>query len=221
MVTENQARQAAYMARQAAGATGGALMFSPTSTRLKSQELGEAGGRQYVIGGGASYQDIVYRPAGGVDEGLRLRDDQGRYLDPGAGAGATNVGMGADILGGLLGMGLPGGDYDFGDLLPGGAPFRVPDIPIGDVTTIKEWWTGTAKFAIVQDGMGKIRYFVTKKVKRRFLPDTFIWKEYRPKPPIVIGKELNSRNLNKAMRVFNRYNKLHKKLHKVFPHKRR
>jgi len=98
-----------------------------------------------------------------------------------------------------VGMGLPGGDYELSAIMPGGEPFRVPDLP--DREIVKRWWTGTAEFAI--DNTGQV--WVAKKIRRRGLPDTYIWKKVTKRRATVIGKELNRKNLNKAMAVLKRY----------------
>lgn len=122
---------------------------------------------------------------------------------------------------GILDIDIPYVDIDWSAIIPGGDPFisretDLPAVPGGVIRVLREWSTGTANFMILTDGFGKLHHFVTKRVG-----DSLYWKEYTPKHPIVIGKELNSRNLKKAAKVFARYKGVHKDIHKIFPHKKR
>lgn len=145
-------------------------------------------------------QEQVYAPP--------QRERPARWGEPGssimAGAAIAPAVLGAAA--GLFGFddipGLPGGEYEFQDILPGGAPFRMPDLP-GGLRMSQNWWTGTTMFAIDELG-GR---WVAKKVRRRFLPDTWTWHKYRLRKPIVIGKQATPKNRRKIVRALKRFNK--------------
>lgn len=116
-----------------------------------------------------------------------------------------------EILG--VNVGVPGGQYELGKIAPGGAPFRMPDLPTGEHEVKKKWWTGTAWFVIDQHD----HHWVSKKVVRDNWPDTYEWKKYSPKKPTVIGNKITSKNINKTIRLMKRYKGVQKNLNKLMP----
>jgi len=157
-------------------------------------------------------QPVVY-----TSPGTNLPQTDAGQVVPAVDLGTVFGGVAGGVIGGAAGSvigaglsdylpGLPGGEYSFGDILPGGAPFSFPDLPSNRI--VKHWWTGTALFA--RDATGK--HWVRKK--------DGTWKSYKPGGAIVIGKELTIKNLNRGLRVMNRYRKLGKAVDKVFPKRR-
>lgn len=138
-----------------------------------------------------------------------------KKLAPTVGAITGGAIVGGAVTGGDGMVGLPGGEYQFGDILPGGAPARVPDLPENRI--VKMWYTGTTVFAIDSDG----KHWVAKKVRRTGQPDTYTWKKYRPGGAIVIGKELTPKNMNKALRALKKFKKVADAYNKAFPKRRK
>ena len=96
--------------------------------------------------------------------------------------------------------------------LPGGKPGYVPDAPDGS-DIIKIWDTKTAIFCETAAG----NRYVLKKISRRGLPDKLWWKKVKKGKPVVIGKALTKKNLNKALRVLKRFRGRKRTYHLVIP----
>ncbi|KKM00496.1 hypothetical protein LCGC14_1803880 [marine sediment metagenome] len=167
-------------------------------------DIGEPG----TIGGGGSsmtYEEVIQ--SGAVSGGTPLTTQAAygveKWSPTPAGTPAVTPAFGlTDLIDPFLDLGLPGGEFEFRDIIPGGAPFRMPDLP-GGLRMAKSWWTGTTMFAI-DELNGR---WVAKKIRRRWLPDTWIWHKYRMRKPIVIGKAATPKNRRKIVMALKRYNK--------------
>lgn len=188
------------------------MPFDPRTGRYTSAEEAAAMGVPYYQEGGEQvYTGSTPQEPVGFSGGF---GGQGSIITAAAAAGSVLAPLAVGYAAGemditdLLSIGAPGGEYDISAIAPGGAPFRFPDLP-GGLRMAKHWWTGTTMFAIDElDGR-----WVAKKLRRRFMPDTWIWHKYRLRKPIVIGKAATPKNRRKIVRALKRFNKTAKPIY--------
>lgn len=100
----------------------------------------------------------------------------------------TAIATGTALVAERAGIGVPGVEVQWPEILPGGLPFVTREPP--GVSPVRKWSTGTTIFLEGSDGS---HWVLTKKG----------WKKYRRRKPIVLGtKHLTPRKMIRANRLY-------------------